>query len=92
MAKGRSNTIAWIHPAEFVGKTVVISGGAKGAGGAATRRFQAGGATVMTAACTDRPDFVPSGLFVHANLARPMALSCSLREPGNGSATFSSQV
>lgn len=60
--------MAWDHPAEFSGKTVVISGGTKGAGGAATRRFQAGGATVMTAARTDRPDFVPSDLFVQADL------------------------
>lgn len=60
--------MAWIHPDEFAGKTVVISGGTKGAGGAATRRFQAGGGIVMTAARGNRPDFVPADLFVQADL------------------------
>lgn len=58
----------WAHPTEFSGKNVVITGGTKGAGGAAFRRFQAGGATAMTAARSDRPDFVPSDLFVQADL------------------------
>lgn len=58
----------WAHPTEFSGKSVVITGGTKGAGGAAFRRFQAGGATVMTAARSDRPDFVPSDLFVQTHL------------------------
>ncbi|WP_222949844.1 SDR family oxidoreductase [Sphingomonas sediminicola] len=63
-----SKTMHWADSSEFIGKNVVISGGTKGAGGAAFRRFQAGGATVMTAARSERPDFVPSDLFVQADL------------------------
>lgn len=58
----------WAHPTEFLGKNVVITGGTKGTGEAVVRRLQAGGATVMTAARSDRPDFVPSDLFVQADL------------------------
>lgn len=61
----------WADPTEFAGKNVVVTGGTKGAGGAAFRRFQAGGATVMTAARSKRPSFVPSELFVQADLGVP---------------------
>lgn len=57
-----------IDPSEFAGKNVVLTGGTKGAGGAAYRRFSEGGARVMTAARSDRSGFVPAELFVQADL------------------------
>jgi len=57
-----------IDTAEFAGKNVVVTGGTKGAGGATYRRFAEAGARVMTAARSERPDFVPSDLFVRADL------------------------
>lgn len=56
-------------PTEFAGKIVVVTGGTKGAGAAAFRRLSAGGATVMTAARSARPDFVPPERFVQADLS-----------------------
>lgn len=55
-------------PTEFAGRNVVVTGGTKGAGAATYRRFTAGGARVMTAARSARPDFVPPELFVQADL------------------------
>jgi NAD(P)-dependent dehydrogenase (short-subunit alcohol dehydrogenase family) len=60
--------MARIDPTEFSGKSVVVSGGTKGAGAATYRRLLAGGARVMTAARSERPDFVPADLFVQADL------------------------
>ncbi|HEY1099403.1 MAG TPA: SDR family NAD(P)-dependent oxidoreductase, partial [Myxococcota bacterium] len=40
----------FIHPTEFTGKRVVVSGGTKGLGRATVERFVAGGARVLTAA------------------------------------------
>lgn len=59
----------WVNPTEFLGRHVVVSGGTGGTGEAVYRRFAAGGATVMTAARSDRPDFVESDLFIQADLA-----------------------
>jgi NAD(P)-dependent dehydrogenase (short-subunit alcohol dehydrogenase family) len=57
-----------IDPSEFSGKRVVVTAGTKGAGAATFRRFMAGGARVITAARSKRPDFVPADGFVQADL------------------------
>jgi NAD(P)-dependent dehydrogenase (short-subunit alcohol dehydrogenase family) len=67
--------MARIDPQEFEGKAVVVTAGTKGAGAATFRRFQAGGARVMTAARSDRPDFVPPDLFVQADLGTAEGVS-----------------
>lgn len=59
---------ARIDPAEFEGKAVVVTAGTRGAGAATFRRFTAGGARVVTAARSERPDFVPAESFVRADL------------------------
>lgn len=56
---------------EFAGKRVVVSGGTKGAGQAVFRRFAAGGARLITAARSARPDDVPEAAFVQADLTTP---------------------
>jgi len=61
--------MARVDPEEFSGKTVVVTAGTKGAGAATFQRFMAGGATVITAARTERPDFVPAHSFVQADLS-----------------------
>jgi NAD(P)-dependent dehydrogenase (short-subunit alcohol dehydrogenase family) len=58
-----------IDISEFSGKRVVVTAGTKGAGAATFRRFMAGGATVVTAARSERPDFVPADCFVEADLS-----------------------
>jgi NAD(P)-dependent dehydrogenase (short-subunit alcohol dehydrogenase family) len=57
-----------IDPSEFSGKRVVVTAGTKGAGAATFRRFVAGGARVITAARSERPDFVPADGFVQVDL------------------------
>ncbi|MBS9478455.1 SDR family oxidoreductase [Ancylobacter radicis] len=61
--------MARLDPEEFAGSNVVVTGGTKGAGAAAFQRFLAGGARVMTAARSARPDFVPPASFVQADLS-----------------------
>ena len=58
-----------IDEQEFAGKTVVVTAGTKGAGAATFQRFQAGGARVITAARSERPDFVPADCFLQADLS-----------------------
>jgi NAD(P)-dependent dehydrogenase (short-subunit alcohol dehydrogenase family) len=58
-----------IDPSEFSGKRVVVTAGTKGAGAATFRRFAAGGAKVITAARSERPDFVSADSFVVADLS-----------------------
>lgn len=58
-----------IDPKEFAGKRVVLTAGTSGAGAATYRRLAAGGARVVTAARKARPDFVPAGDFVQADLS-----------------------
>jgi len=60
-----------IDPHEFHGKRIVVTAGTKGAGAATFRRFAAGGAVLVTAARTERPDFVPAEAFVRADLGTP---------------------
>lgn len=55
-------------PAEFTGKTVVLTGGTGGTGLAALRRFMAGGAKVVTAGRSDCPDGTPPECFIQADL------------------------
>lgn len=50
---------------EFSGKRVVITAGTKGAGAATFRRL----ATIVTAARSERPSFVPNDCFVRADLS-----------------------
>jgi NAD(P)-dependent dehydrogenase (short-subunit alcohol dehydrogenase family) len=61
--------MARIDPEEFAGKNVVVTGGTKGTGAATFQRFRAGGARVITAARSARPDFVPAESFVQADLS-----------------------
>jgi NAD(P)-dependent dehydrogenase (short-subunit alcohol dehydrogenase family) len=61
--------MTWIDPSEFTGKRVVVTGGTRGAGAATIRRFAAGGAKVITAARSERLDFVPADRFVLADLS-----------------------
>lgn len=56
-------------PEEFAGKNVVVTGGTKGAGAATLRRFVAGGAKVVTAARSARPDDLAAEAFVQADLS-----------------------
>lgn len=67
--------MARIDPTEFSGKRVVVTGGTKGAGAAALLRFMAGGAKVITAARSERPDFVPVECFVQADLSTAEGVS-----------------
>lgn len=60
--------MARIDPEEFKGLNVVVTAGTKGAGAATFRRFQAGGARVVTAARSGPPDFIPADSFVRADL------------------------
>ncbi|WP_114953437.1 SDR family oxidoreductase [Sphingosinicella terrae] len=60
--------MARIDPEEFAGQAVVVTAGTKGAGAATFRRFAAGGARLITAARSGRPDFVPADAFVEADL------------------------
>ena len=60
-----------LDPEEFAGKSVVVTAGTKGAGAATFQRFRAGGARVLTAARSERPDFIPADCFVQADLASP---------------------
>jgi NAD(P)-dependent dehydrogenase (short-subunit alcohol dehydrogenase family) len=60
-----------IDPAEFAGKSVVVTGGTKGVGAATYRRFSEAGARVMTAARSGGPDFLSPDLFVQADLGSP---------------------
>jgi len=61
--------MARIDPDEFSGKRIVVTAGTKGAGAATFRRFMAGGAKVITAARSERPDFVATDSFVQADLS-----------------------
>lgn len=60
-----------IDPSEFAGKRVVVTGGTKGAGRAVCHRLAAGGARVVTAARSDRPEDLPEESFVRADLSTP---------------------
>jgi NAD(P)-dependent dehydrogenase (short-subunit alcohol dehydrogenase family)/ketosteroid isomerase-like protein len=59
------------HPLEFLGKRVLITGGTAGAGEAILRRFQAAGATTITAARGELPEGLRPDLFVRADLGAP---------------------
>lgn len=61
--------MARIDPQEFAGKNVVVTAGTKGAGAATFRRFVTGGARVVTAARSARPEFVAPESFVQADLS-----------------------
>jgi len=56
-------------PAEFAGRTVLVTGGTKGAGEAIVRRFAAGGARVLTTARTAPEGDLPAR-FIAADLSR----------------------
>jgi NAD(P)-dependent dehydrogenase (short-subunit alcohol dehydrogenase family) len=71
-----------IDPTEFSGKRVVVTAGTKGAGAATFRRFMAGGASVITAARSGRPDFVPADCFVLADLSTSLAAAALERFGG----------
>lgn len=53
---------------EFAGKRVVVTGGTKGVGQAVFRRFSDAGASLVTAARSERPDSMPDASFVRADL------------------------
>ncbi|MBO1073709.1 SDR family oxidoreductase [Roseomonas marmotae] len=67
--------MAHIDSTEFSGKAVVVTAGTKGAGAATFRRFLAGGAKVITAARSSRPDSIPAGSFVQADLSTAEGIS-----------------
>ena len=67
-----------IDPSEFRGRRVVITGGTRGAGAAAFQRFAAGGAALITAARSERPDFVPPKAFLAADLTTPEGVATSV--------------
>lgn len=70
-------------PAEFAGRRVVVTGGTKGAGAAVFRRFAAGGARLLTAARSPRPDDMAVGDFIQADLGTAegcSALAAAARE------------
>jgi NAD(P)-dependent dehydrogenase (short-subunit alcohol dehydrogenase family) len=54
---------------DFAGKRVVVTGGTKGTGQAVFRRLRAGGARLVTAARSARPDDVAEEAFVRADLS-----------------------
>ncbi|MAY63445.1 MAG: short-chain dehydrogenase [Rhizobiales bacterium] len=58
-----------VHPDEFAGRRVLVTGGSKGAGAAIVRRFAAAGARVATSARSPTSDS-PADLFVTADLTR----------------------
>ncbi|XEU17893.1 SDR family oxidoreductase (plasmid) [Tistrella mobilis] len=60
-----------IDPSEFRDRRVVITAGTKGAGAATFQRLAAGGAALITAARSERPDFVPPEAFIAADLTTP---------------------
>lgn len=59
-----------IAPNDFAGRNVVVTGGTKGAGRAAVRRFLAGGARVLTAARGEARD-LDGAIAIQADLSRP---------------------
>jgi len=61
--------MARVDQEEFAGKSVVVTAGTKGAGAATFQRFRAGGARVITAARSERPDFIPPECFFQADLS-----------------------
>jgi NAD(P)-dependent dehydrogenase (short-subunit alcohol dehydrogenase family) len=69
------NRMVAARDGEFGGRKVVVTGGTKGAGAAVFRHFIAGGAEVVTAARSDRPDFVPADAFVQADLGTSEGVS-----------------
>lgn len=54
---------------EFSGKRVVVTGGTQGAGYAVFDKLAAGGATLLTAARSARPEAIPEASFVQADLS-----------------------
>lgn len=64
-------TPAHAQPLEFLGKRVLVTGGTRGAGAAILRRFQAAGATTITAARGELPQGLRPALFVRADLTAP---------------------
>jgi NAD(P)-dependent dehydrogenase (short-subunit alcohol dehydrogenase family) len=64
-----------IDPEEFSGKRVVVTGGTKGTGAAVFRRFAGAGAKVITAARSERPNFVTADSFVQADLGTAEGVS-----------------
>lgn len=57
-----------LDPGEFADMRIVVTGGTKGAGAATFRRFAAGGARLLTAARSPRPDALSAEDFVQADL------------------------
>jgi len=57
-----------LDPGEFADMRIVVTGGTKGAGAATFRRFAAGGARLLTAARSPRPDALSAAEFVQADL------------------------
>jgi NAD(P)-dependent dehydrogenase (short-subunit alcohol dehydrogenase family) len=61
-----------VHPTEFEGKRVLVTGGTKGMGEAIVRRFALGGATVATTARKPAPEGAHGAtLFIQADVATP---------------------
>ncbi|TDH39215.1 SDR family oxidoreductase [Pseudohoeflea suaedae] len=63
-----------VHPDEFAGRRVLVTGGSKGAGAAIVRRFAAAGARVATEARSAVSDS-PAELFVAADLTQESGIS-----------------
>ena len=60
---------AFADPSEFAGKRVVVTGGTKGAGRAVFLRFAAGGARLVTAGRSERPEALADEHYVRADLS-----------------------
>lgn len=56
-------------PEEFAGTRIVVTGGTMGTGQAVFRRLAAGGARLVTAARSERPEDLPEEAFVRADLS-----------------------
>jgi len=56
---------------EFRGKRIVVTGGTQGTGRATLRRLAAGGAQILTAGRSDRPEDLSPEAYVQADLSTP---------------------
>lgn len=62
-------TLKPADPGEFAGKRIVVTGGTMGTGRAVVHRLTAGGARLVTAARSQRPEDMPEYAFVRADLS-----------------------